>query len=80
MVRTRRGTFKRCKTAVAATASGGETMAPSTRATDQGKPGNRPRAVMATAPVVITTRPMARVEIGRRLARKSRHEVKIAAW
>src|SRR2546425_2780310 len=65
--------------AVAATASGGETMAPRASATGQLMPGTRTRATAATAAVVAKTSPTARSVIGRRLARKSRSDVKYAA-
>lgn len=74
----RRGMPSRCTIAVAATASGGERIAPSVKATAQG----RPSAACATTPttvVVASTRPSASSAIGRRLARKSRTEVKKAA-
>ena len=75
----RRGTLRRCVTAVAATASGGETIAPSTNATGQLMPGMTACAIQATAVVVTTTRPIASNAIGRRLAAKSRHDVNQAA-
>ena len=65
--------------AVAATASGGDTMAPRASATGQLMPGIRTRATAATAIVVASTRPTASSVIGRRLARKSRSDVKYAA-
>ena len=64
---------------VAATASGGDTMAPSAKATGQLMPGMTALATTATAAVVTTTSPTARRVIGRRLRRKSRSEVKYAA-
>ena len=79
MVTTRRGTLSRWVTAVAATASGGDTIAPSTNATSQLIPGITACAAQATAVVVATTRPMASCEIGRLLAAKSRHDVNHAA-
>ena len=66
-------------TAVAATASGGDTIAPSTNATGQLMPGTTAWATQATAVVVTTTRPTASSAIGRRLAAKSRHDVNHAA-
>lgn len=62
--------------AVAATASGGETIAPSTSATGQLNPGMTIRATAATPAVVASTSPTARSMIGRRFATKSRSEVK----
>src|SRR5262245_28554295 len=79
MVTMRRGTFKRWVTAVAATASGGDTIAPSTNATGQLIPGITACATHATAVVVTTTRPIASSAIGRVLAAKSRHDVNQAA-
>ena len=76
----RRGMFRRDRIAVAATASGGETMAPNTNATAQGMPGMRNFSVAPTASVVTMTRPMASMPIGRRLALKSRQDVSKAAW
>ena len=76
----RRGTFMRDMIAVAATASGGETMAPNANATAQGSSGTSHLSVAATATVVAMTRPTARSEIEPRFARKSRQDVKSAAW
>ena len=53
-----------------ATASGGETMAPSTKPTAQGNPSSQWVAA-ATAAAVKRTQPMARSAIGRRLNRNS---------
>ena len=61
--------------AVAATASGGETIAPKAKAAAHGKPGTKAWAIQPTANVVIKTKPMARRRIGRRFWRKSRQEV-----
>ena len=61
--------------AVAATTSGGATIAPRTKATGQEKPAMTVCATTATATVVKNTHPTARSPIGRRLARKSRQEV-----
>ena len=66
--------------AVAATASGGETMAPKAKAAAQGMSGIRNFSVAPTTSVVTITRPMASRPIWRRLALKSRHEVSSAAW
>ena len=52
-------------------------MAPRTKAAAQGSPMVQ-WATTATTHVVISTRPTASSEIGRRFARKSRQEVKIA--
>ena len=61
---TRRGTGSRDTIAAAATASGGETIAPSATATAHGMPGKSARAVMATAAVVASTSPIASSPIG----------------
>jgi hypothetical protein len=77
IVTMRRGTPRRWATAVAAMASVGETIAPRTKAAAHGIPVT----VWTTAPttkVVISTSPTASSEIALMLARKSRHEVKIA--
>ena len=60
----------RCAIASGATASGGETMAPRTKPTAQGKPRSQWVAA-AMAIVVNTTQPIARSAIGRRLKRNS---------
>jgi hypothetical protein len=65
--------------AVAATASGGDTIAPSANAAAHGIPGTAPCATSATAQVVSSTSPVASSEIGRRLALKSRQLVSSAA-
>ena len=75
----RRGNRNRRSTAVAATASGGETMAPSAKQTAQGAPGTSHLSASPTASVVVATRPIASSRIGRSFARKSRHDVSIAA-
>ena len=62
-----RGTFSRLVTAVAATASGGETMAPRTNAAAQGRPRRWWATRPMTAVVRITSR-TASIVIGRRLA------------
>ena len=72
--------FSRDRIAVAATASGGDTMAPNTKAAAQGMSGIRNLSVAPTASVVTITRPIASRPIGRRLALKSRQEVSSAAW
>ena len=76
MVTMRRGIFRRRVISVAATASGGETTAPSTNATDQVMPGTTACATSATPDMLAMTRPTASKPIARRLAAKSRHEVK----
>ena len=60
-----------------ATASGGETMAPSTKPTGQARPSSQWVAA-ATATVVNTTQPTASSEIGRRLKRNSRQLIATA--
>ena len=65
--------------AVAAIASGGETIAPSAKAAAQGSPGRIVCAIHAIAKVVTSTRPIAAMSMGRRFRRKSRHEVNNAA-
>jgi hypothetical protein len=62
---------------VAASASVGETTAPSVKATDQGKP-IQSCATTATAVIVVATSPNASSEIARLLIRKSRSDVKNA--
>ena len=56
----RRGSFTRCSTARADTASGGDTMAPSAAQAAHGKDGNSQCATTATTMVVNSTAPMAR--------------------
>ena len=73
-----RGTGRRRRIAVAATASGGETMAPSVNATAQSRPGMAAWTTTVTTTVVATTRPIASDRIGRAWARKSRTDVKKA--
>ncbi len=63
-------------TAPAATASGGDTIAPRATAAAQLMPGTAACATSATTAVVTSTSPIASSEIGRRFARKSRSEVK----
>ena len=62
--------------AVAATASGGDTMAPRTNAAGQPRPGTIACAAAATPAVVARTSPTARSVMGRRFAWKSRSDVK----
>src|SRR4051812_35013610 len=76
---TRRGTGNRDTIAVAATASGGETIAPKATAAAQGIPGKRTRATIATAAVVTSTRPTASAPMGPELRLNSRTDVNIAA-
>src|SRR5690349_22175925 len=65
--------------AVAATASGGEMMAPSTNASAQPKPGMNVCATHATAHVVKITHPIANKVIGRFAFLKSVQDVDHAA-
>jgi hypothetical protein len=74
----RRGRPSRCAIALAAVGSVGETMAPSTNAPGQVRPGMAAWATTATASIVVRTRPTARRVIGRTLARSSRSDVKKA--
>ena len=74
----RRGTPRRRKIAVAATASGGATIAPSATAAATGMSVSC-WTRRATAAVVNRTSPIASSRIGRRLALKSRIGVKYAA-
>ncbi len=76
----RRGMLSRERIAVAATASGGDTIAPKTNAAAQGISGINALSAAPTTSVVASTRPMASSEMVRRLALKSRHEVSSAAW
>ena len=76
MVTTLRGTPSLRVIAVAADASGGETIAPRINPIDQGIEGIRSFMPPATVTVVNKTKPTARREIGRLLALKSRHDVK----
>ena len=76
---TRRGTGSLDTIAVAATASGGETIAPSATATAHGMPGKRWRATMATTTVVTITSPIASVPILSMFRLNSRSDVNIAA-
>ena len=61
-------------TAVAATASGGATMAPSAIAAAQGRPGTSACATTATAAVVRPTATITRLTSGAQLSRRSRSE------
>jgi hypothetical protein len=62
--------------AVAAEASGGEIMAPKMKPTPQGVPGIIHFKMAATVTVVNKTSPIARSEMDRLFALKSRHDVK----
>ena len=74
----RRGSCIRRRIDSGATASGGETIAPSTKPTGHGRPRSQWVAA-ATATVVNTTHPTARSEIGRRLKRNSFQLIDTAA-
>lgn len=65
--------------AVAATASGGATTAPSTRAAVSGRSGTRTYASQPTATVAKRTYPTESSATGRMLARRSRYEESTAA-
>ena len=67
-----------CVTERAATASGGEIMAPKTKPTASGKPASQWNR-KAVAVIVTRTKPMARSRMGRKFARKSRQVVYTAA-
>lgn len=71
----RRGSRSPASTALAATASGGDTMAPSAKHAAQGKPGTTRCATTPTTSVVNATAPTASCTMIRRLARKSRQAV-----
>ena len=75
----RRGRPSRWAIAVAAIGSVGETIAPSTKAGGQSRPGITAWATAATATIVASTSPTASSAIGRTFARSSRSEVKKAA-
>ncbi len=79
IVTTRRGSPIRRPIAVAATASGGATTAPSASATAQEIPGRIACTTAPTPTVVKTTSPIESSRIGRRLALKSTSEVCWAA-
>src|SRR6185295_18507733 len=76
---TRRGTGSLETIAAAATASGGETIAPSAMAAAHGSPGNSACAATATTTDVTSTRPTASRVIDARFALNSRGDVKKAA-
>ena len=71
---------KRSKVAPAATASGGETIAPSTNADAQPNPGASHSTAVATANVLTITSPTASSEIGRTLRRSSSQSVTQPPW
>ncbi len=73
----RRGICMRRAIESGATASGGDTIAPSTKPTAHGRPSSQ-WAAAATATVVKTTQPTASSEIGRRLKRNSRQLIATA--
>ena len=76
IVTIRRGILSRFPMAVADTASGGETIAPSAMASAHPIPGKSAWATNATPAEVARTNPTARSEIGRRFWRNSRRDVK----
>ena len=73
----RRGSCIRRAMESGATASGGETIAPSTKPTGQGKPSSQWKAA-AIATVVKMTLPKASSTMGRRLKRNSRQLIATA--
>ena len=75
----RRGMPTLRATVVAATASGGATTAPSASAAASVTPGTTHHETSPTATVENATRPTDSNRIGRRLARKSISDVRIAA-
>jgi len=76
---TRRGRPTRRPIAVAATASVGDTMAPSTKAAPHERPSTAACATAATTSIVASTSPIESREIGRTFARRSRSDAKNAA-
>ena len=78
-VTSRGGTLSRRSTATAATASGGETIAPSANAAGQPISGRTVCTTTATATVVARTSPTASERIGRSSALTSRIAVSKAA-
>src|SRR5207253_1625219 len=78
MLTIRRGTARRWAIAVAATASGGETIAPSATASGHVMPGTRAIAAAATTPALTATRPTARAAMFLRFVLKSRIGVRNA--
>jgi hypothetical protein len=79
IVTSRRGTPRRRAIEVAAIGSVGETTAPSTKAADHGIPSIAQWATTPTTSVVAPTSPIESRLIERRLARRSRSDVKKAA-
>ena len=77
-VSSRRGALRRRRISAGATASVGDTIAPSTNASGQPSP-IVPWATTATAPIVTSTSAIASSAIGRALRRRSRRAVKNAA-
>ena len=73
------GVFRRRSTAVAAAASGGDTIAPSAMAVAHDISGMTSRATQATAAMVRSTVKKARLSTGARLWRRSRGEASYAA-
>lgn len=71
MVTSLRGRRMRRSSAIGATASGGETIAPSTKPTAQERPSTK-WEMAATAAAVTRTQPIASSRMGRRLARNPR--------
>src|SRR6266850_5688900 len=78
MLMIRRGTARRWAIAVAATASGGETIAPSATASGHVMPGTSTIATAAITPVLTATRPTARNAMFFRFVLKSRIGVRNA--
>ena len=76
MVTSRRGNPSFLTMAVAAEASGGETIAPRRNAAGHDTPKPKLRTAMATSVVVKRTRPNERRKIGLRFLLKSLQEVK----
>src|SRR5437762_13747291 len=75
---TRLGTARRWAIAVAATASGGETIAPRAAASGQDMPGTNAIAMTATTPALTATRPIASELMFFRFVLKSRIGVRKA--
>ena len=75
----RRGTARRSMTAIAATSSGGDTIAPSAMAIGTVMPGTMTSATPATARVLASTNPIASDTMLPSFARKLRIGVKNAA-
>ena len=75
----RAGTEWRFAIAMGATASGGDTTAPSTKPTAQGRPSSA-WLIQATAAAVRTTRPTANCRMGPRLNLKPRQLMPTPDW